>query len=60
MTRDAVTGDQLPPSRLPFPVVYLTDMSQFGTMNEAYRRHFTEPCPARAAIGAGYRFTAPP
>jgi len=24
----------------------LTDMSQFGAMNEAYRRHFTEPYPA--------------
>jgi 2-iminobutanoate/2-iminopropanoate deaminase len=31
--------------------VYLTDMSQFGAMNQAYRRHFTEPCPARTAIG---------
>ena len=31
--------------------VYLTDMSQFGAMNEAYRRHFTEPYPARTAIG---------
>ena len=31
--------------------VYLTDMSQFGAMNEAYRRHFAEPYPARTAIG---------
>lgn len=31
--------------------VYLTDMSQFGAMNEAYRRHFTAPYPARTAIG---------
>jgi 2-iminobutanoate/2-iminopropanoate deaminase len=31
--------------------VYLTDMSQSGAMNEAYRRHFAEPCPARTAIG---------
>jgi 2-iminobutanoate/2-iminopropanoate deaminase len=31
--------------------VYLTDMSQFGAMNQAYRRHFTEPYPARTAIG---------
>jgi len=31
--------------------VYLTDMSQFDAMNEAYRRHFTEPYPARTAIG---------
>ena len=31
--------------------VYLTDMSQFAAMNEVYRRHFTEPFPARTAIG---------
>ncbi len=31
--------------------VYLTDMSQFGVMNEAYRRHFTAPYPARTVIG---------
>ena len=31
--------------------VYLTDMSQFGAMNEVYGRHFVEPYPARTAIG---------
>ena len=31
--------------------VYLTDMSQFAAMNEVYREHFTEPYPARTAIG---------
>lgn len=31
--------------------VYLTDMSQFAAMNEAYGRHFAEPYPARTAIG---------
>ena len=31
--------------------VYLTDMPQFGAMNEAYGRHFAEPYPARTAIG---------
>jgi 2-iminobutanoate/2-iminopropanoate deaminase len=31
--------------------VYLTDMTQFGAMNEAYHRHFAEPYPARTAIG---------
>jgi 2-iminobutanoate/2-iminopropanoate deaminase len=31
--------------------VYLTDMSQFAAMNEVYRRYFTEPYPARTAIG---------
>jgi 2-iminobutanoate/2-iminopropanoate deaminase len=31
--------------------VYLTDMADFAAMNEAYSRHFTEPYPARTAIG---------
>ena len=31
--------------------VYLTDMSQSGAMNQAYRRHLAEPYPARTAIG---------
>src|ERR1051326_5860295 len=31
--------------------VYMTDMWQFGRMNEAYRRYFAEPYPARTAIG---------
>jgi len=31
--------------------VYLTDMSDFAAMNEAYREHFAEPFPARTAIG---------
>lgn len=31
--------------------VYLTDMADFAAVNEAYRRHFTEPYPARTAIG---------
>ena len=30
--------------------VYLTDMSQFGAMNDVYVRYFTEPYPARTAI----------
>lgn len=30
--------------------VYLTDMSDFAVMNEVYRRHFTEPYPARTTI----------
>src|SRR5436309_14149719 len=37
--------------------VYLTDMSQFGAINEAYRRHFAAPYPARTAIGG--QFLAP-
>jgi 2-iminobutanoate/2-iminopropanoate deaminase len=31
--------------------VYLADMSDFAAMNEVYSRHFTEPYPARTAIG---------
>jgi 2-iminobutanoate/2-iminopropanoate deaminase len=31
--------------------VYLTDMADFGAMNEAYRKHFSDPYPARTAIG---------
>ncbi len=31
--------------------VYLTDMSDYAAMNEAYREHFAEPYPARTAIG---------
>ncbi len=31
--------------------VYLTDMADFAAMNEAYREHFSDPYPARTAIG---------
>ena len=31
--------------------VYLTDISDFTVMSEAYREHFAEPFPARTAIG---------
>ncbi|TNF86991.1 MAG: RidA family protein [Gammaproteobacteria bacterium] len=31
--------------------VYLTDLSNFGTVNEVMARHVSEPYPARAAIG---------
>ncbi len=31
--------------------VYLTDMADFGAMNEAFRQHFSDPYPARTAIG---------
>ncbi|MCD6136033.1 RidA family protein [Candidatus Bipolaricaulota bacterium] len=30
--------------------VFLADMADFGAMNEVYKRYFTEPFPARAAI----------
>jgi reactive intermediate/imine deaminase len=31
--------------------VYLTDLSDFGTVNEVMAQHVSEPYPARAAIG---------
>jgi 2-iminobutanoate/2-iminopropanoate deaminase len=31
--------------------VYLTDMADFASVNEVYARHFSEPFPARTAIG---------
>ena len=31
--------------------VYLTNMSDFGAMNDIYAKHFSQPYPARTAIG---------
>jgi 2-iminobutanoate/2-iminopropanoate deaminase len=31
--------------------VYLTDMSHYGAMNEAYRSFFPTECPARTTVG---------
>jgi 2-iminobutanoate/2-iminopropanoate deaminase len=31
--------------------VYLTDIGDFGAMNEVYARHFAAPFPARTCIG---------
>ena len=31
--------------------VYLTDIADFTSMSQAYREHFSEPYPARTAIG---------
>jgi 2-iminobutanoate/2-iminopropanoate deaminase len=31
--------------------VYLTDISDFAVMSQAYSEHFAEPYPARTAIG---------
>lgn len=31
--------------------VYLTDLSHFATVNEVMARYFTQPYPARAAVG---------
>ena len=31
--------------------LFLTDLANFGKVNEAMARHFSEPYPARAAIG---------
>ena len=32
--------------------VYLTDLANFGKVNEVMTRYFNEPFPARAAVGA--------
>ncbi|SKA85907.1 reactive intermediate/imine deaminase [Thiothrix eikelboomii] len=31
--------------------IYLTDLSHFATVNEVMKRYFSEPFPARAAVG---------
>ncbi|MCL2214747.1 MAG: Rid family detoxifying hydrolase [Treponema sp.] len=31
--------------------VYLSDMNNFSAMNEEYKKHFSEPYPARTTIG---------
>jgi len=31
--------------------IYLTDLGNFATVNEAMARHFRQPYPARAAVG---------
>ncbi len=31
--------------------IYLTDLSNFALVNESMMRHFSEPYPARAAVG---------
>jgi len=33
--------------------VYLTDLGHFGLVNEIMKEYFTEPFPARAAVGVG-------
>lgn len=30
--------------------IYLTDRSQYGAMNDVYKRYFSEPYPARATV----------
>ncbi len=37
-------------SRVVKTTVYMTDLSQFAAMNEAYARHFAPPFPARATL----------
>jgi enamine deaminase RidA (YjgF/YER057c/UK114 family) len=34
-------------------IVYITDISKFGAMNEGYRTVFTKDYPARATVGTG-------
>lgn len=31
--------------------IYMTDLSNFGVVNEVMKRHFAEPYPARATVG---------
>ena len=38
--------------RLVKTTVYLASLGDFGAMNEVYRRHVSDPPPARATIGA--------
>jgi reactive intermediate/imine deaminase len=33
--------------------IFLTDLSHFATVNDIMARHFSQPYPARAAIGVG-------
>jgi 2-iminobutanoate/2-iminopropanoate deaminase len=37
--------------------VYLRDMNDFPAMNEVYRRHFSEPYPARTTIQSDLPFS---
>ena len=30
--------------------VFITDMNQFAKVNEIYKQHFPEPCPARSCV----------
>ena len=32
--------------------VFLTDIAEWGAFNEVYKRHFSQPYPARSALGA--------
>ena len=32
--------------------VFLADISEWGAFNEVYKKHFSEPYPARSAFGA--------
>jgi 2-iminobutanoate/2-iminopropanoate deaminase len=38
--------------RLVKTTVYLASLGDFGAMNEVYRRHVSDPPPARATVGA--------
>jgi 2-iminobutanoate/2-iminopropanoate deaminase len=32
------------------PTVFITDMKEFGAVNEVYKQYFTAPCPARSCV----------
>lgn len=51
--RKTLDGAGYTPADVVDGLVYLTDLSQFPQMNEAYRAFFGQDFPARATVGAG-------
>jgi reactive intermediate/imine deaminase len=51
--RDLLTAAGLTPADVVEGVVYLTDVGNFGAMNQHYRAFFERDYPARATVGTG-------
>ena len=51
--RDLLTAAGLTPADVVEGVVYLTDVGNFGAMNQQYRAFFERDFPARATVGTG-------
>jgi aminoacrylate peracid reductase len=51
--RNALSAAGLTPADVVEGLVYLTDVRNFGAMNEPYRAFFERDFPARATVGAG-------
>ena len=51
--RAALTAAGCSPADVADSVVYLTDMKNFGAMNDAYRPFFERDFPARATVQTG-------